>query len=462
MTHALPLPVNPLVRGAVAASFVLLLAVTAGQAPFGVAIVSLALLAVALLSWQDRQAGLAAFVLLFPAIGLRLVVPPFGGPLAPLFADGLDVPVPVALGLLLALVVAVDAARGKTRPAFPLGLPFLALLGGMAVSAVATVAVPQALAVKFLLYPVALAYLLNVALVATLVRDRSDLQVALQAFFWSGLAVAAMGVVSFAVVPPVDFPRATPFALFGIAPIGINHNLLAETLVAVAPVGIALAAASRGAWRQRYLVGAVLMAETALLTLARTPWLVVTLQAAALGLRQWRMLARRWGWALIVAGVLLAHLLAIGLVSRTVEVTGSTASRLSQTEVALRIFRASPLVGAGAGSYVPLIATFPEFTEHFGDPIDAHGVLQKILAENGLLGLAGWTVFWGAALLALWRATRSAARRDRDLLFAVSVSVGGSLVYQLFTTTYYTGKLWLPLGLALAAVAVLVPRKVRL
>lgn len=462
MVRPFPFPEHPVARGAALALLVLLAAVAAPAGAVNAVAVFLALVAIAVSAQGDRAAGLAAYVLLFPAIGLRLVLPAFGGPLAPLFPDGVDVPVPVALGLLLALGAAWEALRGGARLRFPLGIPFLVLLGGMAVSAVMPSAVSQALAIKFLLYPVALAYLLNVALVATLVRTKEDLQVALVSFWWSGLAAAAMGIVSFAVVPPVEFPRATPFALFGTAPLGTNHNLLAETLVAVAPVGFALAASARGALQRQFLYGSALMAEMALLTVARTPWLVLALQAGAAALFFWRQLAKRWAWGLLVAVVLVAHLLLIGFVSRTTEVSGSTASRLSQTEVAAILFRSSPIWGVGAGGFVPAIATFPQFTEHFGDPIDAHGVVQKILAENGMLGLLGWATFWGLALATLWWAMRAAAERDRGLFFALLLSVGGSLVYQLFTTTYYTGKLWLPLGLALAAVAVLLPKKVRL
>lgn len=453
---------EPLIRAGGAALLLLALVAAATANPAGVLAVGVLLALLAVAAARNFSFAAVALVFLFPFIGLRFLLPPFEtGFLARLFPDGVDVAVPVIFGL--AVCAAWIAARLRHGPgarpfAAPLAVPFGIFL---ALALPSVVNAPSALlAMKYLVYPIGLAYLLNVALPATLLRTRTLLDQALAAFFWTGCAAAAMGFLSLGVVEPVAFPRASPFALLGVAPYGTNHNLLAETLVAVIPVGVWLTLSAAARHRATYAAGTILMTAVALLTFSRTAWLALALMtAAALVLRYRTEAARLWRPAAVAAVVVVPLFLFLIAAGGTSEVQGSNASRLSMSRFAVFLFRQHPLAGAGAGSFVTRIAGAEDFRRNFGDPIDAHGIVQKLLAETGLLGLFGWTLFWAVALHYLWRAWRGLpAGRDRDLLLFLFLSAAGSLFYQLFTTTYFTGKLWLPLGLAAAAARILAPR----
>jgi fructose-specific phosphotransferase system IIC component len=89
------------------------------------------------------------------------------------------------------------------------------------------------------------------------------------------------------------------------------------------------------------------------------------------------------------------------------------------------------------------------FTEDFGDPLDAHGFVQKIILEEGVLGLLFFGLFLGYVLQRLWK--YQAAREKDYLLFQIFfISVLGAIVFQLFNTSYFNANMWMPIGIALA------------
>ena len=80
--------------------------------------------------------------------------------------------------------------------------------------------------------------------------------------------------------------------------------------------------------------------------------------------------------------------------------------------------------------------------------MDAHGLIQKMLVETGLFGLLAFVSFLGWVVWTL-------IKRVRDDVFyqALLCMVAGALVFQLFNTSYLNSVLWLPIGMALAGVA---------
>nr|MBP7134692.1 hypothetical protein [Patescibacteria group bacterium] len=78
-----------------------------------------------------------------------------------------------------------------------------------------------------------------------------------------------------------------------------------------------------------------------------------------------------------------------------------------------------------------------------------------------LLGL----IAFGAVMVVIvwylrsgWKELRREARRDREAYAYLCAAVLGAFVYQVFNTTYWTPKLWLPVGIAFAALRLLVVR----
>jgi O-antigen ligase len=126
------------------------------------------------------------------------------------------------------------------------------------------------------------------------------------------------------------------------------------------------------------------------------------------------------------------------------------------SEIAWDVFRSSPLIGAGAGTFVGIVGSSHVFRLEFGDPLDSHGVLQKLAAETGLLGLAAF--LWVIAAFFRTMLTHIRSLRDenvRRVTVLLTASALGAIMYQLFNTNYWTGKMWLPVGIALASISAL-------
>lgn len=293
----------------------------------------------------------------------------------------------------------------------------------------------------------------------------------LQIMYWTGLLSALMGLASFFVVPVVGFPRATPFAFFGIAPLGVNHNLLAETLVATIPAGFFLWWWMRGEsqesegknFKKLYLWGTVLQIAIALLTFARTAWLALAAEILVF-LIFWKGFHKenqenkkdkfweKWWWIFILAvPLLILFLLTIG----TQVVQESTAARMDMVRVSWFYFEQSPLIGQGIGTFVNSLWGIRAFLLDYGEPLEAHGVVWKLLFEQGVFGLLSFVFFVGMILrtifLGIWRAKDHEITRKVVAVMAMAMAVG-MLVYELFNTTYYSSKLWVPLAVAVGAV----------
>jgi O-antigen ligase len=278
----------------------------------------------------------------------------------------------------------------------------------------------------------------------------------------AGAVTAVIGALSLFTDPVDGLRRAAPLSFFGLWPLGMNHNLLAETLVATVPIAIVSALFSRGRKRRLFSALSAAMAIVGLLTFARTAWIAFAFMALAAGFTEYRIAIRkRWRTSALVLLLLLPLVFVLIRFSGTREVAGSTASRLALTEFSLYLFSTHPLLGAGAGTFVPRIAQARGFLQDFGDPIDAHGFGQKILAEQGIVGIVFFLFLLGRITQTLAAGVRAApaGSPERSALLLLSLAAVGMIVYELFNTTYYSAKLWLPIGAALAAVPVLTREK---
>lgn len=312
-----------------------------------------------------------------------------------------------------------------------------------------------ALGFKYLLRPLSFFYLMFVVLPILIIDTPKRLFTTLRIMFLVGGIAAAMGLWSMLFPPePGAFRRAVPIAIFGTTPLGTNHNLIAEVLVSVIPIGIILAAFAHGRLRRWYVVGTAALALIALLTFSRNGWLTLAVEGAILLV----VLARDRGisWRRIAsytAPVVAFALLAIAVFSTTTVARSSNVNRLRLTEIAVAQFRDHPWVGAGVGTFIEAVSRDRWYIADFGKPQEAHGLVQKLLAETGALGLL--TFVW--LLIAIVRHIVRVYRRSevapawRLILLALLCSAFGSIVFQLFNTSYFVSKLWLPLGIALAA-----------
>ena len=427
-------------------------------------------------------AGLFAYNYPYVTYGIVVLSVPFLGLMVSLptgrlsigeraFGGAIDVQVGelAAAALLVAWAFKVLYLWGKRRdvnwrPWLPFAIPMIAVIATHLVSALSDFQPDPVLVLKYTLRPVLWIYLIYVVLTVNFVRSRRRLMMTLGVAAATGVIAALMGFASL-VTPDASgqlFQRAHPLPILGVMPLGDNHNLLAEWFAVTIPITIALSLLVADARAKRLLVAAALFqALVALLTFARTVWIVLAFEALLAAFFVWRQQLRDWAPRLLLAVVFLIPLaIAMAAFSSTPLVQSSTSTRYMLSDIAVNLWLASPWIGTGAGSFVDRIATIRVFILEYGVPLDAHGFGQKLLAEVGLFGFAavGWVMAWLYAYVRRRLVDFATPSRERDVFLILSIAAAGALVYQLFNTNYWTGKLWLPVGIMLAASRALRPK----
>lgn len=201
-----------------------------------------------------------------------------------------------------------------------------------------------------------------------------------------------------------------------------------------------------------------------LLTFSRTGWIVVAVELLVFGLVLYRGRLKQLARGLVITGLIFAPVLAYMLVfSSQSFVQSSDENRNLLAQIAFQTWRDFPILGAGPGRFQEFVSKNSVYLIEFGAPSEAHGFIQKIGAEEGMLGLLTYVALLGFVLWTIF-STYQKVRRDQDsewnyvLLACLAMSVG-TVVFELFQTSYFVSKMWLPLGLALAAAHLAEPQK---
>ncbi len=296
-------------------------------------------------------------------------------------------------------------------------------------------------------------YVAYVVMVGRLVTTPAAWLRVAKVWFGVGVAISVYGLVSLFLVPPQGWVRAVPFAIGGFTPLGVNHNQLAEPLVAIIPIGVWLAWYYRRRAQQWLWWGIGFMVTICLLTLSRAAWLSLGVQVViALWLYRREAIVKLKSLApeakvlLLSAAVAVIGYMAYFLTSNIV--SSSSGARWEVTEIALAYASVKPWFGYGPGTFVELLANSYVYTLEYGEALDAHGLLQKMVIETGVFGLVTFVGFLGWVLWAV-------GKRVRDDVFyqALLCMCAGAMVFQLFNTSYLNSVLWLPIGMALAGIA---------
>lgn len=359
------------------------------------------------------------------------------------------------------LVVHASDKRASARPWLPLSLGFAAIIGAHLLSVFSPALPDPVLVVKYTLRPVLFVYLAAVALPANFVRSWRRMDEACFALVALAGWFALDGLRSLFVFggDALGLYRAHPLTLFGYNPLGGNHHALAELMVLVAPLAFALAERTMEAGLRRwYQAVGILFWAVALLTFARAAWFVVGIEVLFFGLFLWRDWVRTHMRSLISGFIVLVPVIAYMVwFSLGAGVADSTAARSLLLDIAWDFFRHSPLVGVGAGTFPDRLAHVWAFTVEFGAAEDAHGMWQKLASETGVLGLAALLyTFWslGQLIRGQWRRI-GLTNAERRWFVCMSVSVLGALTYQFFSTSLWSPRVWISVGLLCAGMRLL-------
>lgn len=382
-----------------------------------------------------------------------------------LFGGSIDIPFSDAFALAGLLSVGLWVLKSDGWKSAWKRLPFLGsyvtLVGAHVLSAFSSAQPDFVGVVKFSMRPVAFSYAAFVALPTVLLRRWKDVRRSFALFVWGAGAFALQGFASLFVDErwtTISLHRARPLPIFGYYPIGANHNTLAEWLVVAAPFALALASWTHHRKLRPWLMGlAGFCALIALLTFARSAWIVVACELALLFATVWRPYVQKiwkvfshFAWILVVPFV--GYMLSFSL---SQQVSTSTDARAMLTGIAWRWFSLHPLVGAGAGTFVAHVGSTWAYRLLFGGAMDAHGVFQKLFAETGLVGVGAYLLVTGVIVHLAWVAIKRIGwehRMGQGLMYS-AVGIMGAWIYQIFNTTYWSAKLWLPIGLFFAAAA---------
>ncbi len=298
--------------------------------------------------------------------------------------------------------------------------------------------------VKAFFRPYLFMYIGFVVPILLLLRTRVEFMRALFAYECAALLGALMGALSFLSQNVVGFARAMPFSILGYAPFGLNHNVLAESLTAIMPFAWWFAITHPKGERRTLLVCAAgFISLIALLTFSRAAWIVIAVQLCAY---VWWRTAGDVKKRARVIGVGAALAVFFVVIQSTVIADSSDSTRKDLLGIAVLYWQRAPWFGQGPGMYVPLVGETVAFRMDYGEPMDAHGVVQKILLEVGMFGLLAFALYIGFVTRALWM------RRDNDFHFMLFITVISLWGYQLFNTGYFDGKVWVLMGIAIASI----------
>ena len=342
------------------------------------------------------------------------------------------------------------------KPWFPLLIPFAFLFFAELISMFSPALPSKAEVVKHAVRYVGFIYLVCIVLVANFIRSKKRLKPVLAMLGVSGLFFGIGGLIT--MILPGGVPglgRALPLPVLGVNALGGNQHALAEVLIIAMGSLLALGAVTKSEETKYWIkLGVGFMFLITLFTFSRTAWLSMGVAFLCLCATVWRPWWQKHTSAIVGAGILLSPL-AIAMLVYTLSSTAmsSVSSRNTIAAIGFNAFKDSPLLGVGAGGYLGLVGNSRAFFVEFGPAFDAHGIIQKVAGELGLIGLIALSaVIYGVCkIMYQTYRTLSHGRDEREAFAYLSILAISMFIFECFSTTYWTPRLWLPVGLVIAA-----------
>ena len=378
------------------------------------------------------------------------------------FNGVLDAPVADFVGLIMigAVIIALLFFRSRIflerlRP-LVWGIFFYGLFIAAALfSAFAVYNQDMVASVKYVLRPMLFGFVAFFLVPAMLITNKTIFYRVLAVLFGVGAIIALYGLSSLALAPVRGWLRVAPYPIFGFAPMGYNHNLLAEALVGIIPLSVIFLVKKDTRLPPTFLWGSFFaMILVAFLTLSRAAWIALVIDGALLlywyrqpFLRKMREYKKYYP---LLAGVfgLVAIYMALFLGSSVVQ--SSNNSREAMVDIVAYYFPQAPWLGYGPGSFIKIIGGTYDFMMEYGTALDSHGFAQKILLEGGLVGLALFGVFLAWLFVTLYRVQVETDGDKQFIARCLLITVVGVYSFQLFSTSYFVSPVWMPVGIALA------------
>lgn len=396
--------------------------------------------------------GLYLLAFSLPIIGFEISILSFDLPLVDF----------IALALLLAscfkiIYLLLFSQERLKEFKLPLFFPFFLFLFSSLISSIFSLDQFYSLW-YFFRWPLFL-YLAYIICPYNLIRDKHTLKRMIIVTASSSFLVLLFGFLSlFSQSLGDSFFRINSLSIFSVFPFGENHNLIAEFLNVGAFFVLSLRFLAKDDRVKRFLeIIFLFFVLGIILTFSRTGWIVLFFQLGLYlfvvfkNLRVKKDLNIRSLIILTIVFLILLSPLFLRMSRLQKDNVSSTENRLLLTEISLKAFKEKPVIGYGSGYFIRLVDDNIRFKAKYGEPIDSHGVWQKVLAENGVFGFFSWLFILLYILKIFYKAIKEHHQKNPWLLPLIIGALGG-LIFQFLNTSYYKGKVWLPIVLVLLAI----------
>ncbi len=409
-------------------------------------LLALAVIVFWLIFWWKNEIGLYVLILALPLIHWDFFV----GPLVIPFID--LVGVLVLSGFVLQSFYQL-LTTGRSGWRAPLVKKFLLFFGLAILSSLLSNYIEFSVwyAVRWILF----FYLAYICLPYNIIKSERILKRSLIVLVISAVAVSLVGLLSLWGQDWQEaFFRIEPMAVGGVFIFGDNHNLIAEFLVMAAFFALALKHWAKAKTKVGLNWLFIFLAIIAIGTFSRSAWIILAIQGFVFLNYTQHSFIRKHFILITLILIIVSTPITLHMLNLQKENTSSTENRWHLTEIALENLQDKPLLGQGTGSFFGLVTDDVRFRAKYGDPLDSHGVWQKVLAENGLLGTLAFLIFVLTIFIRMFRAVNKYVM-ERDLLLPLVAGSLGAFLFQFFNTSYYKGKVWLPIAITLAAIEVI-------
>ncbi|MFH0779954.1 MAG: O-antigen ligase family protein [Parcubacteria group bacterium] len=396
--------------------------------------------------------GFYALVFFYPFVGWQLFYAKFDAPYVDL----------VAMLLLAAYLIRLIVGLEKKEKIFSWknfpGVVFAALFFiASALSLFNTDYTLTMSSLKYLVRPIIFFYVMFVLLPFNLIKDKKTLQNALKIILFDGAIVSLIGILAVSASNVAWYlRRAIPFSFGNFDPLGGNQNAIAEALAVAIPCALILFILAKTIRAKNwYLVSTMIMTLVLILTFSLAGWLALFLEILILFfVKFWHKFEKTTLILIVLALIVIPAAFYFTVWHNLDFLQASNANRIMMTKIAAYSFAQHPIIGNGLNSFQRILGSTFTYTVEFADPLDSHGFVQKILTESGILGFVSFMVLlgylWKRYLKAYIAAKRLPINSDVILLFIAMFS--GIIAFELFSTSYFIAKTWLPIGIGLIGV----------
>lgn len=314
------------------------------------------------------------------------------------------------------------------------------------------------ISLKFLVRTIIFFYLCFVVLPVNFIKEKKQLTRIFQLLYFVGLIIAILSLTWTFITPGDWYAKFVEFPVIkGFNLLGGNHNAVAEILIIAIPAGlILLTLFKKQKLQSLILIGLIFMSLVLILTYSRSGWLAFLVMFAILFFFSFGSSFPKLFWLpIIIFFILLPLILYLTIWHNTAEVQSSNENRLLMTQIAYHSFLEEPLIGHGLNTFRSQIEKSYAYLMKFGSAMESHGFIQKIIVEQGLFGLVAFLGFIFSLMRIFLRAFREENNyQERFYLVVLIMMFAGIITFQLFSTSYYIAKTWLPIGIGLAAVKI--------